>query len=64
MIWCVEDSADVEAAVAALRSVADALAADAKRKQAGPKTRERIEQAVRCLVDLRDVYYDEKAPRP
>ena len=64
MIWCVEDSADVEAAVAALRSVADALAADVKRKQAGSKTRERIEQAVRCLVDLRDVYYDEKAPRP
>ena len=63
MIWCVEDSADVEAAAVALRSVADALAADSKRKQAGPRTRERIDEALRALTDLRDVYYDE-APRP
>ena len=64
MIWCVEDSVDVEAAAAALRAVADALITDSKRKQAGPRTRERIEQAMRSLSDLRDVYYDEKAPRP
>jgi len=64
MVWCVEDSADVAAAVAALRQVADLLAADARRREPGPRTREAIQSALRSLKDLADVYYDEKAPRP
>lgn len=58
MVWTDDDSADVRAAVAQLRAVADRLEADARSRRPGGRTRSALDGAIGALLALDDVYFE------
>lgn len=58
MTWTDDDSADVRAAVAQLRAVADRLEADARSRRPGGRTRAALDSAIGALLALDDVYFE------
>jgi len=60
MTWTDDDSADVRAAVAQLRAVADRLEADARSRRPGGRTRSALDGAIGALLALDDVYFERK----
>lgn len=61
MTWTDEDSADVAAAVSALRALADRLESDSRNRRPGGRTRAMLDAAVGNLLALDDVYCEDEA---